>query len=122
MQCGVLDLEAGLEKGLLPVMRGEDSRVGLVAALLIFTLSFLTPAARRWGGKCREADLACWVAARSGAFPFRRMVAKCILKKMVVGAILLVCLGSFAYTPESIGLMCDRLKDRYVELMSGGCR
>lgn len=90
--------------------------------LEIFLLSFLTPAARRWGRKIREEDLAYWIAARSGAFPFWRMVVKCILKKMVIGALLVVCLGTCAYTPESIGLMCDRLKDRYVELMSGGCR
>ena len=92
------------------------------ASLETFLLSFLLPASRRWARKIREEDLAYWIAARSGAFPFWRMVVKCILKKMVIGALLVVCLGTCAYTPESIGLMCDRLKDRYVELMSGGCR
>ena len=90
--------------------------------LEIFLLSFLTPAARRWGRKIREENLAYWIAARSGAFPFRCMVVKCFLKKMAIGALLVVCLGTCAYTPESIEMMCDRLKDRYVELMSGGCR
>ena len=90
--------------------------------LTVFLLSFLTPASRRWGRRIRGENLAYWIAARSGAFPFWRMVAKYILKKMVVGALLVVCLGTCAYTPESIEMMCDRLKDRYVELMSGGCR
>ena len=72
--------------------------------LEIFLLSFLTPAARRWGRKIREEDLAYWIAARSGAFPFWRMVAKYTLKKMVIGALLVVCLGTCAYTPESIAI------------------
>ena len=80
--------------------------------LEILLLSFLTPAARRWGRKIREEDLAYWIAARSGAFPFWRMVAKYTLKKMVIGALLVVCLGTCAYTPESIGLMCDWLMYR----------
>lgn len=77
--------------------------------LTIFLLSFLTPASRHWGRRIREEDLAYWIAARNGAFPFRRMVLKYILKKMVIGVLLLVCLGSCAYTPESIEIMCDRL-------------
>ena len=89
--------------------------------LEIFLLSFLTPAARRWGRKIREEDLACWIAARSGAFSFRRMVVKYILKKIVVGALLVVCLGTCAYTPESIGIMCDWLMYRAEEVMSCLC-
>lgn len=87
-------------------------------ALEIFLLSFLTPASRRWGRKIREENLAYLIAARSGAFPFRRIVAKYILKKMVIGVLLLVCLGSCAYTLESIEIMCDWLKYRSEEVMS----
>ena len=87
-------------------------------SLLIFMLAFLTPASRRWARKIREEDLACWIAARSGALPFRRMVAKCILKKIVIGALLLVCIGLWACGPESIERMCDWLKHRSEEVMS----
>ena len=86
--------------------------------LEIFLLSFLTPAARRWGRKIREEDLAYWIAARSGAFSFWRMVAKYTLKKVAIGALLVVCLGTCAYTPESIAIMCDWLKYRSEEVMS----
>ena len=86
--------------------------------LTIFLLSFVTPASRRWGRKIREEDIAYWIAARSGAFPFWRMVAKCILKKIVIGALFVVCLGTYAYTPESIERMCDWLKNRLEEVMS----
>ena len=95
----------------------RESLVVLVP-LMIFLLSFLTPASRRWGRKCREEDLAYWVAARSGAFPFWRMVAKYILKKMAKGVLLLACLGSFAYNSVSIEIMCDWLKYRSEEVMS----
>ena len=80
--------------------------------LTVFLLSFLTPASRRWGRRIREENLAYWIAARSGAFPFRRMVAKYILKKVFIGGLILVCLGTCAYTPGSIEIMCDWLKYR----------
>ena len=86
--------------------------------LMVFLFSFLTPASRRWGSKCREEDLAYWIAARSGAYPFRCMVAKCILKKIAVGVFLLVCLGLCAYTPKSIETVCDWLMCRPEEVMS----
>ena len=114
MAVGVLGLCAALES--------FQKCLVVLLTLTLILLSFSLPASRRWARKIREEDLACWIAARSGALPFRRMVAKYILKKIVIGALLVVCLGTCAYTPESIGLMCDRLKDRYVELMSGGCR
>ena len=88
----------------------------VLVPLEIFLLSFLTPAARRWGRKIREEDLAYWIAARSGAFPFWRMVAKYTLKKVAIGALLVVCLGTCAYTPESIGIMCDWLMYRAEEV------
>ena len=90
--------------------------VFLMLELVLF--SFLLPASRRWARKIREEDLACWIAARSGALPFRRMVAKYILKKMVIGALLLVCIGLWACGPESIEKMCDWLKHRSEEVMS----
>ena len=86
--------------------------------LEILLLSFLTPAARRWGRKIREEDLAYWIAARSGAFPFWRMVAKYILKKVVMGALLVVCLGTCACSPVSLEIMCDWLKYRSEEVVS----
>lgn len=61
------------------------------------------------------------IAARSGAFPFWRMAAKYILKKIAIGALLVVCLGTCAYTPESIGIMCDWLMYRAEEVMSCLC-
>ena len=90
----------------------------VLVSLEIFLFSFLTPAARRWGRKIREEDLACWIAARSGAFPFWRMVAKFVLKKMVIGVLLVVCLGTCAYTHESIEIMCDWLKRRSEDVVS----
>ena len=91
------------------------------ASLETFLLSFLLPASRRWARKIREENLAYWIAARSGAFPFRRMVAKYIFKKIVIGALLVVCLGTCAYTPESIEIMCDWLKCRFEEVVSSLC-
>ena len=67
-----------------------DSFQEFLAVLLaaeIFLFSFLVPSSRRWARKIREEDLAYWIAARSGAFPFWRMVAKYILKKVVMGAL-----------------------------------
>ena len=101
-----------------------DSFQEFLAVLLaaeIFLFSFLLPSSRRWARKIREEDLAYWIAARSGAFPFQRMVVKYALKKMAVGALLLVCLGTCAYSPESIERMCDWLKCRTGELMSCLC-
>ena len=90
----------------------------VLLTLTLILLPFLLPASRRWARKIREEDLACWIAARSGALPFRRMVAKCILKKIVIGALLLVCIGLWACGPESIERMCDWLKHRSEEVMS----
>ena len=86
--------------------------------LEIFLLSFLTPASRRWGRKIREENLAYLIAARSGAFPFRRMVVKYTLKKMAIGALLVVCLGTCACSPVSLEIMCDWLKYRSEEVVS----
>ena len=86
--------------------------------LEIFLLSFLTPASRRWGRKIREENLAYWIAARSGAFAFRRMVVKYTLKKMAIGALLVVCLGTCACSPVSLEIMCDWLKYRSEEVVS----
>lgn len=98
----------------------DSSREFLVVLLmaLIFLLLFLLPASRRWARKIREEDLSYLIAARSGVFSFRRMVAKYTLKKMVTGALLLVCLGTCAYSPESIEIMCDWLKYRSEEVVS----
>ena len=71
--------------------------------------------------KIREESLAYWIAAKSGAFLFRRVVAKYALEKMVVVALLVVCLGTCAYTPESIERMCDWLKCRFEEVVSSLC-
>ena len=89
----------------------DSFRESLVVLLSveIFLLSFLLPASRRWARKIRVENLSYWIAARSGAFSFRRMVVKYTLKKMAIGALLVVCLGTCAYTPESIGIMCDWL-------------
>lgn len=86
--------------------------------LAIYLLPFFLPASRRWARKIREEDLAYLIAARSGAYPFRRMVVKYTLKKIAIGALLLVCLGLWACGPESIERMCDWLKHRSEEVMS----
>ena len=91
-------------------MVGADSFYESLAVILlpaILLLSFLMPPSRRWARKIREEDLACWIAARSGALPFRCMVAKYILKKMVIGALFLVCIGLWACGPESVERMCN---------------
>ena len=110
MAVGVLGLWAALES--------FQKCLVVLLTLTLILLSFLLPASRRWARKIREGDLACWIAARSGALPFRRMVAKYILKKMVIGALLLVCIGLWACGPESIERMCDWLKHRSEEVMS----
>ena len=84
----------------------------------IFLISFLLPASRRWGRKIREENLAYWIAARSGAFAFRRMVVKYTLKKMAIGALLVVCLGTCACSPVSLEIMCDWLKYHSEEVVS----
>ena len=92
------------------VCLGTGSFLGALVVLLaamLFILSFLLPASRRWARKIREENLSYWIAARSGAFPFRRMAAKCILKEMVIGALLVVCLWLCACAPASIERMCD---------------
>ena len=108
MAVGVLGLWAALES--------FQKCLVVLLTLTLILLSFSLPASRRWARKIREEDLACWIAARSGALPFRRMVAKYILKKIVIGALLVVCLGTCAYTPESIEIMCDWLKCRFEEV------
>lgn len=95
----------------------QEFLVVLLAAE-IFLFSFLLPSSRHWARKIREENLAYWIAARSGAFPFRCMVVKCILKKMAIGALLVVCLGTCAYTPDSIERMCDWVKYRFEEVVS----
>ena len=87
-------------------------------SLGLFLLTFLLPGSRRWARKCRNEDRAYWIAARSGAFPFRHMILKYAIKKLVLGTILLVCLGTCAYSPESIEIMCDWLKYRSEEVVS----
>ena len=98
----------------------QEFLVVLLAAMIVL-LSFLLPASRRRARKIREENLSYWIAARSGAFPFRRMVVKYILKKIVIGALLVVCLGTCACPPESIERMCDWLKCRSEEAMSSLC-
>ena len=110
--------------GVLGLWAALDSFQECLVVLLTLELalfSFLLPASRRWARKIREEDLACWIASRSGALLFRRMVAKYILKKMVIGALLLVCLGLWACGPESIERMCDWLKYRAEEVLSCLC-
>lgn len=95
----------------------QEFLVVLLAAEF-FALSFFLPASRRWARKIREENLAYLIAARSGAFSFRRMVTKFILKKVAIGALLLVCLGTCACSPESIERMCDWVKYRSEEVVS----
>lgn len=94
-----------LSRMLKTVLRGGISWVGIMLiwwtadlfqgslavllAVVSFIFSFSLPAWRHWARKIREGDLAYWIAARSGAFPFRRMVAKYILKNMAIGVLLL---------------------------------
>ena len=84
--------------------------------LTLFLLTFLLPGSRRWARKCRNEDHAYWIAARSGAFPFRRMILKYAIKKLLLGTILLVCLGTCGFSPESLETMCDWLKYRSEEI------
>ena len=98
----------------------DSSQESLVVLLSveIFFLSFLLPASRRWARKIREENLSYWIAARSGAFSFRRKVVKYTLKKIALGALLVVCLGTCAYSPVSLEIMCDWVKYRSEEVMS----
>ena len=98
-----------LSRMLKTVLRGGISWVGIMLiwwtadpfqgslavllAVVSFIFSFSLPAWRHWARKIREGDLAYWIAARSGAFPFRRMVAKYILKNMAIGVLLLHWVG-----------------------------
>ena len=104
--------------GLCAALESFQECLVVLLTLTLILLSFSLPASRRWARKIRDEDLASWIAARSGALPFRRMVAKYILKKMVIGALFLVCLGLWACGPESIERMCDWLKHRSEEVMS----
>ena len=90
----------------------------VIVPLLIFALSFLTPAARRWRRKISDEDLAYWIAARSGAFPFWRKVALFVLKTTAMGLLLFGCMGVFALDPDSIERICDWINDRSVELVA----
>ena len=92
--------------GALGLWEADSFYESLVILILLasFSHSFLLPASRRWARKIREENLAFWIAAMSGAFPFRRMAVKYILKKVLIGVLLLVCLH-----PKSIEIMCDWL-------------
>ena len=92
--------------GALGLWEADSFYESLVVLLLltVFFHSFLLPASRRWARKIREENLAFWIAAMSGAFPFRRMAVKYILKKVLIGVLLLLCLH-----PKSIEIMCDWL-------------
>ncbi len=90
--------------------------VFLVLELAFF--SFLLPSSWRWARKVSDENLACWIAARSGAFPFWRKVAKFVLKTMAMVLLLLACMGVFALSPDSIERVCDWIKDRSVELVA----
>ena len=106
--------------GALGLWEADSFYESLVILILLasFSHSFLLPASRRWARKIREENLAYWIAARSGAFPFRRMVVKCILKKVAMGVLLLACLWLWVYGPESIAMMDDWLKCRSEEVAS----
>ena len=97
----------------------DSFRESLVVFVLLvtFLLPFLTPASRRLGRKIREEDLAYWIAARNGAYPFRRMVAKCIFKWSAIAVLLFASVGMCCYSSKSLGSMCEWVRNRFVKVL-----